>query len=205
MFQYKTTALLIVVFFFTGIASFGQSSDDRAVRSPATQHLTLLGFALGKSTLADVEAKLGKSQIRRCSREEEASKEICYLSRDGKAQAVFQAGFSGGWKELDGFKIISRTLNPNCYSQCAATSLARESFRTQGGLHLGMTRKEVMDLLGEPTHSKVNKITFQWHTRQPKSEPSSTKDDYWDVQDTINVVFVNSLVVEVKVQHLVTD
>src|SRR5579863_10550834 len=51
-------------------------------------HLEILGFTLGKSTLAEVETKLGKSAATKCSREEEASKEVCYLGVEGQTRVV---------------------------------------------------------------------------------------------------------------------
>ena len=83
------------------------------------EHLEILGFTLGSSTLSDVQAKFGKSATRKCSREEEAPAELCYVSA-GKDQTrvVFEAGFSGGWKELDGYKVIAGSLQRPCYRRC---------------------------------------------------------------------------------------
>ena len=95
----------------------------------------------GKSTLAEVEAKLGKSAARKCSREEEASKEVCYLAGEGQTRVVFEAGFSGGWKELDGYKMIAGSLQRPCYRQCPRVSQVTDDVQTEGGLKLGLTNE----------------------------------------------------------------
>src|SRR5579872_146075 len=106
--------------------------------APSTAgHLEILGFTLGRSTLAEVEAKLGKSAARKCSHEEEASKEVCYLAGKGQTRVVFEAGFSGGWMELDGYKLIAASLQPPCYRQCPRVAQVTSDVQTQGGLKLG--------------------------------------------------------------------
>src|SRR5437762_2646640 len=100
-------ASLVLLTFNTGSVSAESQAAPKIAK-----HLEILGFTLGKNTLADVQAKLGKSVARRCSREEEASKEVCYVAA-GKHQTrvVFESGFSGGWKELDGYKVIAGSLH----------------------------------------------------------------------------------------------
>src|SRR5579872_5249435 len=80
------------------------SAQPRSARV-VSGNLTILGFTLGKSTLAEVQARLGRSEIKRCSRDEGAPKELCYASAGSDhTGVVFEAGFSGGWERLEGFK-----------------------------------------------------------------------------------------------------
>lgn len=177
-------------------------------------HLEMLGFTLGKSTLADVESKLGKSAARKCSREEEASKEVCYLAGEGQTSVVFEAGFSGGWKELDGYKVIASSLPRPCYRQCPRASQVTGEVQTEGGLKLGLTREQLIALLGPPKRTQGNKLKFEWQSRQEmtkeqqkaesKTFKSPVTDAYYDVQDTIEVTLADSKVVEFVVHHIVT-
>lgn len=179
------------------------------------RHREILGFTLGKSTLADVESKLGKSAARKCSREEEASKEVCYISA-GKNQTrvVFEAGFSGSWKELDGYKVIAGSLQRPCYRQCPRASQVPGDVQTEGGLKLGLTREQLIALLGPPKRTRGNKLSFEWQSRQAmtkeqqeaasKTFKSPVTDAYYDVQDTIEVTLADSKVVEFAVHHIVT-
>ncbi len=177
-------------------------------------HLEILGFTLGKSTLADVQSKQGKSVARKCSREEEASKEVCYLAGEGQTRVVFEAGFSGGWKELDGYKVIAGSLQRPCYRQCPRASQVTSDVQTEGGLKLGLTREQLMALLGPPKRTRGNKLSFEWQSRQAmtkeqqesesKTFKSPVTDAYYDVQDTIEVTLADSKVVEFAVHHIVT-
>src|SRR4051794_37274042 len=119
---YFALRVLTVVAFGSASITFvrpdSQTSSDPNVKS----QLTVMGFTLGKSTLADVQARLGRSAPRKCSREEEASKEVCYVS-SGKdhTKVIFEAGFSGGWTELDGYKVIAAGVERRCYRECPRT------------------------------------------------------------------------------------
>jgi hypothetical protein len=155
-------ACIVLLTIGAGLAS---AQSHPATKVPG--HLKMMGFTLGKSTVADVQASLGKSVPRKCSREEEASKEVCYVST-GKDQTkvVFEAGFSGGWKELDGYKVIAGTSERRCYRQCPRASQVTSDVQTEGGLKLGLTREQLIALLGAPKQARGNKLRFQWQSRQ---------------------------------------
>lgn len=178
-------------------------------------HLKLLGFTLGKSTLADVQAQFGKSVTRKRSSEEEASEEVCYVSvGNDQTKVVFEAGFSGGWKQLDGFKVIAGEVEHPRYRQCTRASQVTIAVRTDAGLKLGMTRQQLLALLGAPKEVRGSHHTFEWDSRQAmtkeqeeaesKTFKSPVTDAYYDVQDTIEVTLADSKVVEFAVHHIVT-
>lgn len=181
-------------------------------RPDVTPHLTILDFTLGRTTLTGIQSKLGAGKIVRCSREEEAAKEVCYFSANGRTKVIFQTGFSGGWTKIDGFKVVSIRIFEPCYRDCVRSLLPENSIRTNGGLKLGLTRKEVAGLLGRPSHATARRLTFEWSRRIPMSKEeahaegrTSEKQPYWDVLDTINVVFSGSVVAEFDVHHIVTS
>lgn len=178
-------------------------------------HLKLLGFALGKSTLVDVQARFGKTDEKRCSGGEDASVEVCYVSAENnKTEVIFEAGFSGGWTQLDGFKVISNSLGHRCNRQCSRVSQVTSAVQTEGGLKLGMTHQKLVALLGVPKDVRGSQLRFEWHSRQAmtkeqqeaesKTFKSPVTDAYYDVQDTIEVTLADSKVVEFAVHHIVT-
>lgn len=196
--------------------SLGQTEAPRPKRiSEVSQHFSFLGFTLGKSTLADVQTKLGHSEILKCSQEEEAGEEVCYVSPgDDQTKVVFESGFSGGWTELDGFKLISGKLKPRCYRECTRTPLVHGNLCTVGGLKLGLTERQLKELLGSPKRTRGNKLTFRWQSRLPMSKEQiekgqqtslPMKDAFWDVVDTVEVTLMDSKAVEFHVKHIVTD
>lgn len=205
----KSISVSLVLTLAAGLV-FAQSQPAPKIAG----HLEILGFTLGKSTLAEVEAKLGKSAARKCSREEEASKEVCFLAGEGQTRVVFEAGFSGGWKELDGYKVIAGSLQRPCYRQCTRVSQVTDDVQTEGGLKLGLTHEQLITLLGPPKRTRGNKLSFESQSRQPmtkeqqeaesKASKSPVTDAYYDVQDTIDVTLADSKVVEFTVHHIVT-
>jgi hypothetical protein len=178
-------------------------------------NLKVLGFTLGKSTLADVRARFGKSVTRKCTSEEEASEEVCYVSAgNDQTKVVFEAGFSGGWKQLDGFRVIAGGVEHPCYRQCPRAPQVTSTVRTEAGLKLGVTREQLLALLGAPKEVRGSELSFQWRSRQAmtkeqqeaesKTFKSPVTDAYYDVQDTIEVTLADSKVVEFAVHHIVT-
>jgi hypothetical protein len=89
-----------------------------------------------------------------------------------------------------------------------------EGLQTSGGLKLGLTQKELIALLGPPSKSKGNRLTFEWLSKRPmtkteidqetKTFKAPVTNPYWDVQDIIEVVLSKSSVVEFEVHHTVT-
>jgi hypothetical protein len=190
------------------------SAQSQPSRCPAGD-LRIMGFTLGKSMLADVQARLGNSTILKCSHEEEASNEVCYVSPSSDhTRIVFEAGFSGGWKELDGYKVIAGSVDRRCYRQCPGAAQVTSEVMTDGGLKLGLTRDQLIKLLGAPKQVRPNSLTFQWQSRKAMAKEqieaesrtfkSPVTDAYYDVQDTIDVALAKSKVVEFEVHHIVT-
>jgi hypothetical protein len=175
-------------------------------------HLELMGFTLEKSTLADVDRKLGPSSPGSCSREADASKMICYVS-DGadKTRVTFESGPSGGWSVLDGFKVVSGKVSPKCNLKCKITRALGSTAHTSGGLKLGLTKSELLSLLGKPTKINGSRYTFEWSSKRPMTRAEIAKfqgpadEAYWNVDDTIEVTLGESGVVEFEVHHTVFD
>ena len=190
-----------------------QARSQEPLTTSAVPHLTMMGFRLGKSTITEVQARLGTSRVGRCPDEEGANKEFCYVSGGpDKTTVVFEAGVAGGWTRLDGFRVIAGSRNLNCQLQCTTSNVIRSTIHTGGGLKLGLSRAEVLNLLGKPQQMTRDKLSFQWQSkiRMTSQEIAKTGRNpvdypYWNVVDTIDVVLVNSRVVEFEIGHSVTD
>jgi hypothetical protein len=81
---------------------------------------------------------------------------------------------------------------------------------SNGGLRLGLTRSEIVLLLGNPKRDEGNKLTFEWHWRRPMTEQELRKEEQvlspipdprWDVGEVIEVRLVNARVAEFDVQY----
>lgn len=211
MFRKFVTVCAVLVALSSEVASAQSLAPPNVTRS-----LGLMGFVLGKSTLGDAEATMGKSPARKCSRDEEASNEVCYVSagRD-RTKVVFEAGSSGGWKVLDGYKVMARSVTRRCYSRCSRTAKVTSGVQADSGLKLGLTREQVVSLLGRPKRLGGNTLSFEWQTRRAmtkeeieaagKTFKSRVAYPYFDVDDTIDVTLADSKVVQFEVHHTVTD
>ena len=184
-------------------------------RPDVTSHLSLMGFTLERSTLADVQNKLGATASGSCSTGEEASKMICYVSSaPDKTRVVFESGFSGGWSTLDGFKVVSVTLAEDCRFQCLRTPAFENGIKTNGGLRLGLTRQELLALLGPPTKVNGSRLTFEWQSQRPMTREEIDQETrtfnapvtnpYFDVLDTVDVRLTNSSVTEFEIRRTTT-
>jgi hypothetical protein len=193
-----------------------QVDAQQATKPDVSANLTLMDFTLGKNTLADVQSKLGPSTAGACSHEVEASKMICYISQGpNKAKIFFESGFAGGWSRLDGFKVVSGNLGSTCRLQCATMIAAEDSVQTGGGLKLGMSKRELVALLGPPSKVGRNRLTFEWRSKkemtkieadkEPHVAQDTGRNPYWDIQDTIDVTLVGSQVAGFTVHHIVTN
>jgi hypothetical protein len=189
---------------------------QRPARTPdLTPQMSLMGFALGRSTLTDIQGKLGATTAGGCSTEEEASKMICYVSSGpDKTRVIFESGFSGGWSVLDGLRVVSGSLTPDCRLQCLRTSAFDNGIKTSGGLRLGLTRQQLIALLGPPTKETRNRLTFkrQWKRPMTKAEidketqtfKTPVTEPYFDVLDNIEVTFTGATVSEFEIKRTTT-
>jgi len=152
-----------------------------------------MGFTIGKTTLADVQAKLGCSERRKCSYDSEADDEVCYVAPDKDGTiVVFASGAVGGWTELTGYKVISSSVDAHCYRQCFRSRKVNRKVKTKAGLRLGLTREQLVALLGAPSEVRGNTLIFSRSLDMPP----------YYVIDVIRVTLENSRVVAFEVKHI---
>lgn len=206
---------LTVFVIWAVLIAVAQVHAQKPPRPDVSPDLNLLGFTLERNTLADVESKLGPSTPGACSPEVEASKMICYVSASpSKIRIFFESGFSGGWSRLDGFRVVSESWTPACGLQCKSTNAFSGDVQTSGGLKLGLTKTELVALLGAPNKVSGNRLTFEWWSKRPMTKAETDQETqafktpvtspYWDVHDTIEVTLSDSKVAEFEVHHTVT-
>jgi hypothetical protein len=213
MSKYRRLTMIMLMLMLMAILLVSlQTRSQKPSTNRATRHLTIMGFRLGKSTIAGVQARLGASTVGRCPDLEGAYYEICYVSPGSdKTTAVFEASVSGGGTRVDGFRVIAGSRNTNCRLQCTNSRVIRSTIETAGGLKLGLNRAEVLNLLGTPQQTTDDKLSFQWQSKVRVSQESAKngqKPDnysYWNVVDTINVTLADSKVVDFEVIHSVTN
>jgi hypothetical protein len=205
-----STALVVFV------AALPEARGQRSSQPNVSSHLSLLGFMLEKSTFADVQDKLGAAKIGQCSHEVEPISYIGYASQSpDKTKILFESNRFDPPFELSGFRVVAgnRSTSP-CQIQYKTNASFSSDALTVGGLKLGLTKAELLTLLGSPGKGSGNRLTFESWSKRPMTKaeidqetqtfkaPVTSPD--WDVHDVINVDLNDSKVVDFEVQRTVT-
>lgn len=197
------------------LAGVAVAHGQRSSKPEASSQASLLGLTLEGSTLADVQAKLGAAKIGQCSHEEPISY-IGYVSlTSDKTKVLFESNRFDPPFELSGFRVVAanRSTAP-CQIQFKPSAVFDSDVQTGGGLKLGLTRAELLVLLGSPSRVSGNRLTFEWWSKRSMTKAEIDQETktfkapvtrpYWDIHDLINVVLSDSRVVDFEVQRTVT-
>jgi hypothetical protein len=177
--------------------------------------LKVLDIVVGKTTFADVQAKFGEAVIARCSGGEEANKQMCYSSTGAQhIKLILESGFSGGWSEIDGFKVVSGQLEDRCSLTCTETRMVPDDLRTDGSLRLGMSKGAVIRLLGTPNRASSKELNFLRQSKRRMTLDEVRKETetfhspvtmpFWDVQTKIDIGLAGSEVSSIEVTQVVS-
>jgi hypothetical protein len=189
---------------------------QRPSKGDISSHSSILGFMLEKSSFADVQGRLGATKIGQCAWEAEPTSYIGYVSLNpGKTKILFESNRFDPPFELSGFRVVAngRSTSP-CQIQFKPSAVFDRDARTGGGLKLGLSKAELLALLGSPSRVDGNRFTFEWWSKRPMTKAeidhqtqtfkAPVTRPYWDVGDVINVVLDDSKVVDFEVLRTVT-
>jgi hypothetical protein len=128
----KGWAIIASMFMVVGLAH-GQAE------SPPEEIFTLDGVEIGITAIDEIQAKYGKANIVRASKEEEADVLICYAYHAPKGEkfVVFESGPMGGFKSITGFRIAAKYPRKDCVTLDSKLS----DFISGNGIRLGQSRK----------------------------------------------------------------
>ena len=123
---------------------------------------SILGLAIGRSSLQDVQAKLGSSKTTRVSRDEESDVSVCYVSPTDGTVIVFYSGAMGGWKDITWFALWSREAAFPHSSKCTPSKLVSRSLSTESGLQLGLSSEKLERTAGKPTKRGRTSVRYDY-------------------------------------------
>jgi hypothetical protein len=175
--------------------------------------LSILGVAIGKSSLTDVQSKLGKAGLIRVSKEEESDVSICYVSPTDGTVLAFYSGAMGGWKDLTWFALWSREAAFPQAAECTTSKLVSRSLSTASGLKLDISRTEMETLAGKPTKSGIAAMKYDYLCRRKITDEEIkrfkannnwdvTNDPYFDRMSWIEAHFKESKVVRIDIGEI---
>jgi hypothetical protein len=141
-------------------------------------HMTVLGVALEETSLS--EAQRIPAEVRHNGGDAGASASgECYVGADGTTLALVSNSEMGGGAVITDVQLVARGSHPD-YSgddgyavpperrpRCATSASLSESTATSGGLRLGLTRADVLRLLGRPTESDEHRVLFTSEAKVP--------------------------------------
>lgn len=189
---------------------------ERSRKPNVSPYLSILGFTLEKSTFSEIRDKLGPASAGQCTYDVEPVRYIGYVSHgpDG-TKILFESSKFDPPFLLSGFRVIggNRPIAP-CHVECRPTAAFGRDVETPGGLRLGLTKTELIALLGSPAEVRGNRLTFEWWSKSAmtkaeiddltKTFKAPVTSPYWDVHDTINVKLSGSQIVDFEVQETAT-
>jgi hypothetical protein len=171
---------------------------------------TILGFAIGHASPKDIQARLGNTNAKRVSRDEESDVSICYVSPIDGTVLVFYTGAMGGWIDITWFALWSRDAAFPRASQCAPSKLVSQKLRTESGLGLGLTKADSERIAGKPTERGSNSIKYNYLCRQKMTEEDIERfktannwdvrsDPYFDRMSWIEVRYKDSIASRIEI------
>lgn len=190
-----------------GDYKFYVSSEDIRHEMINDDHITILGFIVGKHSLLDVQNELG--EVDALPRKEHAPEQICYVSvrPSERTIIIFESGPLGGWKYLTAFSLVSEKSDFKYVQLCKKTSLVSPDIATKSGLKLGMSKEDLMAIMGKPSKI-IDDNYFYLYDFQSKMTPEeikligSTSYPYFDVSSAVFAKFDKSKLIEITISKV---
>ncbi len=143
-------------------------------------HMTLSSVTLERTTLSEAQRLLGPAEVRHNGGDAAASASgACYVGADGTTLALISNIEMGGGTTITDVQLVARGAEPDFSSddryvvppehrpRCAQLGSLSEATATRGGLRLGMTKDDVVRLLGPPAESEDHRLRFASEVKVP--------------------------------------
>jgi hypothetical protein len=174
---------------------------------------SILGAEIGRGNLDSMRARIGPVSDWHTGDAITAEQYWCYQGPDSTAVVLQNDGeFSAGHNLVDAFWVGQLAAIDTLASHCAPASRGFPAV-TPGELRLGLTRAEVVALLGQPQSQSDQLVVYAWQTKQdvPRTDPDylamdSLRDEcygghapFLDIRAAIAVTFRADRVAEFSV------
>ncbi len=178
---------------------------------------TVLGITLGRSTLNEVQEKLGPAKLWSSGDAATAEQKVCYVTKSRRPVVVVFASNSEMAGPPENQVTDIRILRSEAYaerSKCVAISA--ENIRTPNGLELGINGETVRKILGIPSRGTPAKPIYFWSVDRPlpksdknyhywisrREECFDGKEPFVTVSSEIHVVFDRDVVVGLSFERM---
>ncbi|MGO9640734.1 MAG: hypothetical protein ACLP1Y_05455 [Candidatus Acidiferrales bacterium] len=188
---------LPAVLFFTLTICLLALADMNPLHEPGSRFTHVLGVDLMADTLVQIHGKLGRSPASSTGDASEYVAKTCYLLGDGATTIEFNE-----WELGTGCVVRKRKRGDS--AACAPLERQKASEHVEiNGLKLGISRSEVLKILGEPTTKAPNQWTYDFHGHAKDysgggaSRFGKGQDYFWQL--LIKVSFEDSVVSRIEV------
>ena len=142
---------------------------------------TVLGITLGRSTLKEVQEKLGSAKLWSSGDAATAEQKVCYVTVSHRPVVVVFASSSEmagpPQNRVTDIRIVGRGMYPDI-ANCLKLPISSNEVRTKSGLGLGISRQVVRSIIGMPTRVSKSEWSYFWSNDRPL--PQSDKHySYW--------------------------
>ena len=180
--------------------------------------MSILGVQLSEHTFVDVRRLLGPTDVRDNGGDAAANATAaCYVGSDGTTVVLISSGeMGGGWLTM--FQLVARpglanfsgdygggyTVPLDKRPRCSRLPKLSRRTSTPGGLRLGMTRGEVLRILGSPKSGKNGALWFHSETElHPSPKQIDRLTEQWGDGDYATVTFDRWIITEFEQGKLV--
>jgi hypothetical protein len=135
------------------------------------------------------------------------------MEADGTV-VVFEAGELGAGRELTDFSVIAKKVDFRNRDLCTKSSHVSVSVGTEGGIRLGLSRKQVKAMLGTPTEEDDRRLFYVFRIRRRMSEEeieaitrvekSPPQDPYVDISSYVEAIFWKSRIISITITKIET-
>lgn len=222
MFSLVRAILFLFLLLLTGITASPQTrredeqycSENSAKRvGIAKTDATILGLTIGRSSLQDVQARLGHSRITRVSKDEESDVSVCYVSPTDGTVVAFYSGAMGAWKDITWFALWSSEAAFPHSSRCTPSKEVSRNVSTASGLRLGLTEQKLERIVGKPTKHGRTSMKYEYLCRSKMTDDQIkgfktannwdvTSDPYFDRMSWIEVHYMKSAASRIEVGEI---
>ncbi len=152
-------------FSMSGVGNSWKQDGKALWQQPSPQILNVAGITLGPGMEKDAEAKLGRAVYVNRHKGGGIRQQICYRSEKEPPTAylVFEIG-----RASDAFYLIAGDAPQWQYiGDCAKSPVVTKALSTPTGLHLGLTRAELVELMGQPSALHPNSMMWKYEGQNP--------------------------------------
>jgi hypothetical protein len=127
------------------------------------EHMKILGVSVGENQFHELAERLGDAPVVTRGEADTGRTQVCYMSSD-ENERVYVAFEEG---PVSHALYLFKSRRPWAGSEyCMAVKEVSAALETGSGVHLGMTRREVLEILGPPSLLEEDRVVFHRGTQE---------------------------------------